>query len=125
MSAFTKKLNQIKESLASDYGLRKLITTSPVPASISRVKSLSRCDIKVISPECKHENYLIRHPVIIETKNSKNKSYSTSEGVSPKYNSIRKTIEPFVPLVVPTHDRTNTKHENQSLHTNESSRKNQ
>jgi hypothetical protein len=53
MSAFTKKLNQIKESFASDYGLKKPVTISnynsvtskriePAP-SINRVKSLSRC----------------------------------------------------------------------------------
>ena len=60
MSAFTKKLNQIKESLASDYGLKKPLTYTNLnsvnvnrtyaPLNITRVKSLSRCDIKVASP---------------------------------------------------------------------------
>ena len=40
-----------------------------------------------------------------------------------KYSSVRKTVEPFVPLVVPTRDRTNIKKEIESMQTVETARK--
>lgn len=63
--------------------------------------------------------------MIIETKNSKAKSFSTSEEVGRKYSSVRKTVEPFVPLVIPTRDRSSIKHELQSMHTAWTTGKNQ
>lgn len=64
------------------------------------------------SPRAAHQNYLIHEPIIIETK--KTKSYSTYSDMDKKYtscSSVKKTIEPFVPLSIPIRDRKQIKQE--------------
>jgi predicted transcriptional regulator len=55
--------------------------------------------------------------VIIETKNAKKKSYSISDDINRRYSSVKKSVEPFVPLIIPTRDRSDLKRSMQSLQT--------